>query len=53
MPTLATAAAHGPVEIRILGRAGDQEPAVGRDDVGREHVVTGEAVLAAKPADPA
>ena len=47
---VAAAAAHAPEEIFVLVLARLDEPAVGRDDVRRDQVVAGEAVLGRQPA---
>ena len=46
-------AAQAPEELLVLVGAGRHELSGGRDDVGRDEVVAGEAVLPHQPADPA
>ena len=50
---IAAAAPERPEQVRMLVGAGGDERAVGGDDVGREQVVAGEAVLAHQPAEAA
>jgi len=50
---VAAASAQSPEEIRVLGLARVNEPAVGGDDVGAHEVVTRETELAHRPADAA
>src|SRR5206468_3521287 len=50
---VASASSQGPEEVLILFGAHAYQAAVGRDYIGGEEVVQGEAVLAAQPADAA
>ena len=46
---ISTATTHCPEKVGVLGFAGGQVAPVGADQVDRDQVVTGEAVLAVKP----
>ncbi len=50
---VAAAAAQGPEEVRVLGRAGRHEPPVGQHDVGFEEVVDRQAAGAGQVAEAA
>ena len=50
---VAAAAANGPEQVRVLGRAGSTDLAVGGDDLDRAQVVAGHAVAAHQPAETA
>ena len=50
---IAAAAPQCPEQIRVLLRAGANQPAVGRDDVRRDQIVDGQAELAGGPAEAA
>ena len=50
---VAAATAQSPEQVRVVGLARVDEPAVRRDDVGRDEVVAREAELAHRPADAA
>ena len=50
---IAAAAAQRPEQIRIVGRAGRAELAIGGDHLGGDQVVHGRAVLAHQPAQTA
>ena len=50
---VAAAAAQGPEQVRVVLGAGHDDLAVGGDDLDRQQVVDGEAVLAHQPAFPA
>src|SRR6476661_4526193 len=52
-PEVAAAAAQAPEQVGVLALARGQEAAVGGDDVRRDQVVAGKAVLALEPADAA
>ena len=50
-PEIPAAAAHTPEEIGVFGRAGDQQPAIGGDDIDRSQVVSSQPVFARQPAE--
>jgi hypothetical protein len=50
---VAAAAAHPPEQLGMLPPVGPQPPSVGRDQLHRQQVVAGQAVLAHEPADAA
>ena len=52
-PEVAAAAAQAPEQVGVLALARGHEAAVGGDDVRRDQVVAGKAVLALEPADAA
>ena len=52
-PEVAAAAAQRPVEVRVLGGARADRPAVGEDDLGGDEVVDGHAVAPALVGDTA
>ena len=52
-PEVAAGAAHGPEQLALLGRRAAHEPAVGRDQLDRAHVVDRQAVLTAVERHPA
>jgi hypothetical protein len=50
---IAASTAQAPEEVRVLRGAGGQEATVGRDHIGRDEIVDGQAVLAGEPAEAA
>jgi hypothetical protein len=44
---VAAATADGPEELRVVGLAGRQQPAIGGDDIDREKIIAAQSILAA------
>src|SRR6266487_2993424 len=52
-PEIATSTAHAPEQVGVLAGTGSEHPSIGRDEVHRQQIINGQAVLAHEPAQAA